>query len=115
MRSFEDQMVALAASKGRHLDLHGVGYAPLPQSYLLSTERVTPGGLSNVLVANEQLATSALASNNSADLLFLRDNLSRLREDVNDGNVDRQSCPLRHGSAGSGSWHPMLEEPGERR
>jgi hypothetical protein len=87
MRGFEDQVVALAAARGRHLDLHGVGYAPLPQSRLLSTERVTAGGLANWTLLTEQSATSVLEANNSADLLFLRDNLTRLREDLADGNV----------------------------
>jgi hypothetical protein len=93
MRSFEDQMVALAAANGRALDLHGVGYAPAAasQSRLLSTERVTAGGLSNWVAQTEQSASNALSSNNSADLLFLRDNLTRLREDLNDGNVNTES------------------------
>ncbi len=93
MRSFEEQMVALAASGGRALDLHGVGYAPTAasQSRLLSTERVTAGGLSNWVSQTEQSATNALAANNSADLLFLRDNLTRLREDLSDGNVNTDS------------------------
>lgn len=93
MRSFEDQMVALAATHGRALDLHGVGYAPAVQSRssLLSTERVTAGGLSNWVTQTEQSATNALGANNSADLLFLRDNLARLREDLNDGNVATES------------------------
>jgi hypothetical protein len=91
MRSFEDQVAGLAAARGRNLDLHGVGYAPLPQSRLLSTERVTAGGLANVTLATEQAASNALAAVNSADLLFLRDNLTRLREDLSDGNVSANS------------------------
>ena len=93
MRSFEGQMVALAAASGRALDLHGVGYAPAAasQSRLISTERVTAGGLTNWVTQTEQSATNALGANNSAELLFLRDNLTRLREDLADGNVNTDS------------------------
>lgn len=117
MRSFEDQVVALAAARGRHLDLHGVGYAPLPQSRLLSTERVTATGLTNVTLATEQAASNALAANSSADLLFLRDNLTRMREDLTDGNLSANSVRsvmgararyLAGAAAGAGS-EPLMQ------
>lgn len=91
MQSLEAQLVQLAAAGGRHLDLHDVGYAPLRQSGLVSSERVTADGLSNWVLQTEQSATNALATTNSADLLFLRDNLTRLREDLSDGNVASES------------------------
>jgi len=93
MRQLEGQMVALAQSKGQRLDLPPVGYAPQSQSgaRLLSSERVTPNGLQNVTLQTERLATEVLGRNSSAELLFLRDNLTRLREDLQDGNVASDS------------------------
>lgn len=87
MRSFEQQMVALAQQKGRNLDLPPVGYAPVAENRLITTERVTAQGLAGLLLQTEELATSLLQTNSSADLLFLRDNMTRLREDLNDNRV----------------------------
>ena len=87
MRSFEQQMVALAQQKGRNLDLPPVGYAPVAENRLLTTERVTAQGLANLLLQTEEMATTMLQTNNSADLLFLRDNMTRLREDLIDNRV----------------------------
>lgn len=91
MRSLEQQMVELARQKGRTLDLPPVGYSPTasgpPSLRLLSSERATANGLSNLVLQTEQLATEVLGSQNSAELLFLRDNLTRLRQDLEDGTV----------------------------
>lgn len=93
LKSLEQQMVALANSKGRPLDLPPVGYSSvqnqaLPSARLMvATQRATPDILTNVALQTESLATEALSSQNSADLLFLRDNLTRFREDVADGSV----------------------------
>jgi hypothetical protein len=91
MRQLEQQMVGLAAKRGINLDLPPVGYAPLSQSRLISPERVTAPGLSALTLQTEQVATELLQSANSADLLFLRDNLTRLREDLADGSVATNS------------------------
>lgn len=89
MRALEQQMVALADAQGVNLDLPPVGYAPrgAVRSRLLSSERITANGLSNVVLQTERLATEVLGSDQSADLLFLRDNLTRMREDLADGGV----------------------------
>lgn len=91
MRLLEQQMVELARQKGFNLDLPPVGYAPPAQSYLISSERVTAGGVQNVTLQAERLATEELGKRNSAELLFLRDNLTRFREDVADGSVASDS------------------------
>lgn len=94
MRSFEQQMVALAAQKGRPLDLPPVGYAPsvattpaAPVGKVMVRERVSADVLSNAVLQAERAATDELATRSSAELLFLRDNMTRLREDLADGNV----------------------------
>lgn len=101
MQQFEQEMVGLAKSKGKNLDLPPVGYAPAGSytpgigagssgspvsggSALLSGGQTTIEGLTTVVQRTEELAGATLASNNSAELLFLRDNLSRLREDLAD-------------------------------
>lgn len=91
MRSLEQQMVALAGDRGVNLDLPPVGYAPLAGPRLISPERVTAPGLSNLVLQTEQVATELLQANSSADLLFFRDNLTRLREDLADGAVETNS------------------------
>lgn len=87
MRQLEAQVVALALERGRNLDLPPVGYAPRVGGRMISTERLTAGGFANLTLQTEQIATEILGGSNSAELLFLRDNLTRLREDMADGNV----------------------------
>ena len=91
MRLLEEQMVELAQSRGFNLDLPPVGYAPQSQSRLISAERVTRDGFVNLVLQTERLATDALNTKSSAELLFLRDNLTRLREDLADGTVASDS------------------------
>ena len=93
LQSLEQQMVALANQKGRPLDLPPVGYSPSSNQptqskrLMVATQRATPEVLVNVARQAENSATEALATQNSAELLFLRDNLTRFREDVADGTV----------------------------
>lgn len=89
MRELEQQFVALAKDKGYNLDLPPVGYAPQAAGTLriLSSERPTRDGMSNLILQTEQLATEQLQGHSSRRLLVLRDNLTRFREDVSDGSV----------------------------
>lgn len=88
MRQLEQEMVKLAKQRGINLDLPPVGFAPrVGGSRLLSSERVTAGGLSNLVLQTEQIATELLQQNQSAELLFLRDGLTSVREDLADGDV----------------------------
>lgn len=94
LQSLEQQMVALSAQKGRPLDLPPVGYSPAPGQVaqssarlMVATQKATPDVLANVALQAEGAASQTLAVQNSAELLFLRDNLIRFREDVADGSV----------------------------
>ncbi|MFA5505682.1 MAG: hypothetical protein WC314_13535 [Vulcanimicrobiota bacterium] len=91
MQALEEQMVPLARAGGSNLVLPEVGYASPPQSNLITRERITRDSLLDSVSRTEQAATDALASRNSAELLFLRDNLARLREDLADKNVSVQT------------------------
>lgn len=92
MRELERNMVALARSKGRNLDLPPVGYGPAGgpanAGSLISGERITRAGLANVVLQTEQVATELVQRNALAsDLLYLRDSLTHLRQDIADPAV----------------------------
>lgn len=87
MRQFESEMVSLARNRGVNLDLPPVGFAPRAGASLLSSERVTRDGLSNLILQTEQVATEILHRNQSSDLLTLRDGMTILREDLADGSI----------------------------
>ena len=87
LKSLEQQVVSLARSQGHNLDLPPVGHSPQSGARLISPERVTAGGLSSLTLQAEQFATELLQGETSAELLFLRDNLTRLRQDLADGKV----------------------------
>jgi hypothetical protein len=87
MRGLEAQMAELARQKGLTLQMEPVGHAPRRESRLLSSERVTLNGVVNLCQRTEEKASAALMKVNSAELLFLRDNLTRFREDLSDGKV----------------------------
>jgi hypothetical protein len=87
MRGLESQMVGLARQKGYNLDLPPVGYAPVGSGHLIQPNRLTFEGVLGVAQETERQATNVLANHNSAELLFLRDNLARFRTDLADGDV----------------------------
>lgn len=90
MVNLEQQMVQVAQKKGLALDLPPVGYSPrggATGSRLFGSDGITANGLSIIILHAERLSTEVLATQNSAELLFLRDNMTRLREDMADGAV----------------------------
>lgn len=88
MMNLENQIVALARKKNRQVNLSRIGYAPASRPAATATEAdFSRDFVVKALLETEQQANALLAKDNSADLLFLRDNLSRLREDMGDGSV----------------------------
>lgn len=92
MSSFEEQMQQLAASDNRYLDLPPVGYSPRGPQRLLTNEKSTAEGLSQLTLNTERIATEMLSSHNSPALLSLRDNLTDLREDLANNSVSPNSA-----------------------
>ncbi len=82
MRNLESLMVQQAASRGHSLDLPPVGYSPASAGRMLGGERSTAEGLGELVLRAEEMATEMLGQLSSAELLFLRDSLTRLREDL---------------------------------
>lgn len=96
MQDLERNMVELARSRGRSLDLPPVGYSPAPGATragtLINSERITRMGLSELVLQTEQVATELVVANPTAiDLLYLRDSLTTLRQDVGDPAVSATS------------------------
>ena len=92
MVSFEEQMQELAATDSRYLDLPPVGYSPRGPQRLLTNEKSTADGLTQLTLNTERIATEMLADNNSPALLSLRDNLTDLREDLANNSISPNSA-----------------------
>ena len=69
-----------------------VGYSPQGPKRLLSNEKSTADGLTQLTLNTERIATEMLADNNSVALLSLRDNLTDLREDLADNSIAPNSA-----------------------
>jgi hypothetical protein len=98
MRDLEQRIVALASSKGFHLDLPPVGYStagaagggmapPGPAAGPLLVNRSTREGLFELTLRAEEMGTFALANGGTPELLALRDSLTVLRQDLADSQV----------------------------
>lgn len=99
MRAFEQQVVALARDKGFNLDLPPVGYSsagaaggaqPLPAPASprdMLTNVSTREGLYTFTLRAEEAGTEALARGATSGLQTVRDSLTVLRQDLNDGQV----------------------------
>ncbi len=92
MEELERNMVQLAQAQGRSLDLPPVGYSPAPggsrAANLIHRELITRNGLSELVLQTEQVATELVVANPTAmDLLYLRDSLTHLRQDIADPAV----------------------------
>ena len=91
MTEFEGQVTGLARQRGLNADQSSVGYASDSIRRLLSREVTTIEGFRAVTLSAEEQATNLLASQPSQQLLELRDSLTRLRLDMQDGTASTES------------------------
>lgn len=91
MLELENQMQQLAAEKGTVLNLQSVGYSPYKRAKLLSSERATATGITNLTLATEQVATELLSTSDSPELRRVRDSLTTLRSELGDQSVSTRA------------------------
>lgn len=91
MTELENQVADLARQRGRSVDQSSVGYASDYERRLFSREVTTIEGFRALTLSAEELATNLLASQPSPQLLEVRDSLTQLRLDMQDGAASTES------------------------
>lgn len=87
MVALEEQLVGIGALYGITPDREPVGYSKAAAERLNTAKRLSSEGVHNISLSAEQACTEVLSRRDSAEVLFLRNDLVRLREDTADRNI----------------------------